>query len=375
MASIRKRPDRPKPWQLRYIDPEGKERAEHFARKGDAERRRDQLLGDRARGEWVDPDRSRLTVGKWAEEWMRGRVHLKPKTLAGYESLLRTQVLPRWRDVRLAGVQHAEVVAWVASMRANVSASRTRQAYHLLSSMLDAAVLDRRLASNPAGGVALPRLPRKERRYLDHGEVAALADACGEYRVFVLTLAYTGIRWGEAAALRVRYLDLMRGRLEIVEAVTEVNGVTVFGPPKTHQTRTVPIPAFLRDLLAVHVRERPRDALVFDAPRGGVLRVNNFRRGVWNDACTSVGLEGLVPHELRHTAASLAIASGASVKGVQAMLGHASATLTLDRYGHLFRDELEGVAKRLDAAARASLTDQGRTKRSASVRQLRPRTL
>jgi integrase len=370
MASIRKRANRPKPWQLRYVDPEGRERAEHFARKGDAERRRDQLLGDTARGEWVDRDRSRLTVGEWAEEWMRGRVHLKPKTLAGYRSLLDTQVLPRWRDARLAGVQHAEVVAWVAAMRAEVSASRTRQAYHLLHSMLDAAVLDRRLATNPAAGVALPRLPRRERRYLTHAEVVALARACGEHDVLVLTLAYTGIRWGEATALRVRRVDTMRGRVEVVEAVAEVNGALVVGPPKTHQTRTVPVPAFLRDLLAEHIAGRDQDALVFSAPRGGILRGSNFRRQVWNDACARVGLEGLVPHELRHTAASLAIAAGASVKGVQAMLGHASATLTLDRYGHLFGDELDGVAQRLDVAARAA-TDQGRTKPLAPVRQLR----
>lgn len=75
---------------------------------------------------------------------------------------------------------------------------------------------------------------------------------------------------------------------------------------------------------------------------------------MFDPAAREVGLEGLVPHELRHTAASLAIASGASVKGVQAMLGHASATLTLDRYGHLFGDELDAVADRIDAAARTA---------------------
>jgi len=110
---------------------------------------------------------------------------------------------------------------------------------------------------------------------------------------------------------------------------------------------------------------RPDD-LVFGAPRGGVLRSGSFRRGTWNRACVAVGLgelvtaagkpryRGLVPHELRHTAASLAIDSGASVKSVQAMLGHASATLTLDRYGHLFGDELDALAGRLDAAARSA---------------------
>jgi len=80
--------------------------------------------------------------------------------------------------------------------------------------------------------------------------------------------------------------------------------------------------------------------------------VQNFRRRCFDRAATQVGLQGLVPHELRHTAASLAIASGATVKSVQRMHGHASATLTLDRYGHLFADELDAVADRLDHALR-----------------------
>src|SRR5262249_52187815 len=151
-------------------------------------------------------------------------------------------------------ITNAEVVAWVASMRsAGLSASRTRQAYHLLSTMLDAAVRDRRVATNPAAGVNLPRLPRKERRYLDHGQLLALAEACDPYRPLVLVLGYCGLRWGEAAALRVRRVDTMRGRLEIAESVTEIHGEAVFGTPKTHQSRSVPVPAFVRDMLAAHV--------------------------------------------------------------------------------------------------------------------------
>src|SRR6266511_1031614 len=302
-------------WRARYRAPDGSERSKTFRRRSDAERFLTTVEASKLRGEWVAPERSRLTVGEWASEWMAGRVHLKPKTIASYESLLRTRILPRWAAVPLASITNAKVVAWVAGLQADdLSPSRTRQAYQILSAMLDAAVRDRRLPSNPAAGVNLPRIPRKERRYLDHAQVEALADECGPYRPLVLTLAYCGLRWGEAAALRLRRVDLMRGRLEIAEAVTEVNGHLVFGPPKTHQTRSVPLPAFLRDELTVHVAGRAPDAFVFCAPGGGVLRVSNFRRR-WFDAATrAAGLDGLVPHELRHTAASLAIASGASVK-------------------------------------------------------------
>jgi integrase len=100
-----------------------------------------------------------------------------------------------------------------------------------------------------------------------------------------------------------------------------------------------------------------------------VLRVNDFRSRAFDAATRSVGLDGFVPHELRHTAASLAIAAGASVKAVQSMLGHASATMTLDLYGHLFGDELDDVAARVDVAARTARVS--RPDRGLAVMQLR----
>ena len=167
-------------------------------------------------------------------------------------------------------------------------------------------------------------------------------------------LAYTGVRFGELAALRVVGLDLLRRRATVAESVTAVNGVLTWGTPKGHEHRDVPIPRFLVEELAAYVAGRGPDRLVFEAPHGGVLRASNFRRDVFGPAARTAGFEGLVPHELRHTAASLAIASGADVKVVQQMLGHKSATMTLDLYGHLFPDRLDEVADALDAAARAA---------------------
>jgi integrase len=91
------------------------------------------------------------------------------------------------------------------------------------------------------------------------------------------------------------------------------------------------------------------DQLVRKTPRGGLLRLQNFRHAVFDRAARSAGLVDLTPHGLRHTAASLAVASGADVKVVQQMLGHASATMTLDLYGHLYGDRLDEVADRMDA--------------------------
>jgi integrase len=115
-------------------------------------------------------------------------------------------------------------------------------------------------------------------------------------------------------------------------------------------------------------RYRPGpDDLVFPSAAQTPLRVQSFRRWHFDRAAVAAGLDGLVPHELRHTAASLAIASGASIKGVQSMLGHASAAMTLDRYGHLFGDELDAVADRMDAARADWLRTEGGL---ASVRRL-----
>ena len=146
MASIKTRPDGR--WRARYRDPRGKEHAGHFATKGAAQGWLDEQTAALVRSEWVDPRRSTLTVGAWSEPWMAGRVHLKPKTVAGYESLLQTRILPTWGAVQLADVTNGDVVAWVARTRRDVSASRTRQATHVLSAMLDAAVRDRRSPSN-----------------------------------------------------------------------------------------------------------------------------------------------------------------------------------------------------------------------------------
>jgi integrase len=117
--------------------------------------------------------------------------------------------------------------------------------------------------------------------------------------------------------------------------------------------KVVHLPRFLVDDLAEHVAGRAPDELVFASSTGTVMRVRNARRAWLHRAAVAVELPGLTPHELRHTAASLAVSAGANVKAVQRMLGHAKATMTLDVYADLFDDDLEAVADRLDAIARA----------------------
>lgn len=360
MASVEKRTrDGRTSWQARWRDPAGRQRKRTFPRKSDAEQYLTGVEHSVLVGAYVDPSRSLVTVGAWAAQWLAGQVQLKASTRYRYESLLRCQVLPTWERVPLAKVSHADVTAWVSRLSASgLSPATVRQAYRVLSLVLALAVRDDRLSRNPADGAPLPRVVTAPRRFLTHEQVSALAAATGQHALAVRVLAYCGLRFGELAALRVSRVDLMRRRVEIVESVTEVNGRAVFGTPKSHQGRSVPVPRFLVDELAEHVAGKAPTDLVFCSPAGGVLRVGNFRRRCFDRAAHEVGLAGLTPHELRHTAASLAIASGASVKGVQRMLGHASAAMTLDVYSGLFDDDLDAVADRLDAAARDSRVPQ-----------------
>jgi integrase len=171
--------------------------------------------------------------------------------------------------------------------------------------------------------------------------------------VLVDTAAYSGMRAGELAALRVGRLDLLAGRAEVVESITEVAGKLVAGPTKTNLRRTVRLPRFLCDELGAYLADRPHEpgAHVFTMSAGGPLRQSSVTTKLFKPAVRAVGLDPRLRfHDLRHTCASLLIREGASVKAIQAQLGHATASVTLDRYGHLFPDELEHLADRLERA-------------------------
>ena len=355
MSSIEKRSRNGRVrWYVRYRDPVGKQRNKAFDRKIDAERYLTTIESAKLSGTYIDPKRGALTVGAFAEQWTAAHAHLKSSTRDRYASLLRQHVRPRWASVRLSDVRHADVQVWVSDLAATRSASTAIKAHRVLSLILSLAVRDGRLIRNPAEGVGLPREVQRDRRYLTHQQVQKLAQAAGDQGLAILFLAYTGVRFGEMAALRVGRVDVLRRQVEIADAVTAVNGVLVWGTPKGHSRRWVSVPRFVAEALADHVAGKAADQLVFTSSNGTVLRASNFRRDVWDRAVKRTGLDGLVPHGLRHTAASLAIAAGADVKVVQQMLGHKSATMTLDLYGHLFESRLDEVADRLDAAARAS---------------------
>ena len=137
--------------------------------------------------------------------------------------------------------------------------------------------------------------------------------------------------------------------MTITASATHVTGRGIVeSTTKTKRARHVPVPGPVWDRLKAELPDDP-NALVFPRQRGGLLPIEEYRRA-FDKACAQVGIEGLVPHGLRHTTASLAISAGANVKVVQRMLGHATAAMTLDLYGHLLDDDLTGVADALGKA-------------------------
>jgi integrase len=218
----------------------------------------------------------------------------------------------------------------------------------VLSSAIDCGFLDH----NPTKGMKLPRDRRSEMACLTAEEVEGLAAAMPDrYKSLIHVLAYGGLRWGEAAALRRARCDLSTGVLLVAESLADVNGKAIFGQTKTYRVRKTRIPDFLVDELREHRQQvgAAADALVFTAPRGGPLRNANFRQRVWYRALDKAGIPRSTRiHDLRHTCASLLIRQGVHPKAIQQHLGHSSINITMDRYGHLLPDQFDDLASRLD---------------------------
>ena len=313
------------------------------------------------RGEWADPKLGKTSYQAWADRWMGVHAHLKPKTVAGYESLLRSLVLPEFGSSNLARIEPIQVREWVSQLTAGgLSASRIRQAYQLLSASLKAAVESGYVARSPCVGVKLPKATKREMLFLNGVEIERLARSIVEpYGIVVRFAAYSGLRFGEVTALRVGRIDLLGGRVRVVEAYSDVAGTLHLGPPKSGKERTVPIPRFLCEQLGPALEGKSMEDLAFTAPEGGVLRQGNFYHRQYKPAVEVARLDpDLRFHDLRHTCAALLVAKGAHPRAIMEHLGHSSITVTMDRYGHLFPDEKERLAKGLDDTFREAKSKQ-----------------
>ena len=352
----------PERYRARYRGPDGQEHSQTFDKKGVANRFLITDEGKKAEGTWIDPSEGQVKLADYAEQSLVGKLDLKPKTRGSYESLIDTCIKPTLGHLCLSAITPEVIDEWVTGLLTRsprgLGPSRTRQAYNLLGAIFKKAVPKRLVRVSPCQleKGELPRLTSASPRYLIAVEVKGLSEVTDPpYDVLVLLLAYTGIRFGEAAALRRGRRDILHRRLLIAESLGEVNGHLVFGETKTHQQRKVVLPEFLRDALDDHLRTvvgSRSDSLVFTGPNGGPLRYSNFRNRYWLRAVERARLEPLNIHALRHTFASLAASSGATVKLVQTQLGHKDPALTLRVYQHLFPDDLDPLAARMDEVFR-----------------------
>ena len=317
------------------------------------------------RGDFVAPSKGRAKVGDLAPEWLeRKSATTEPSHSRMLDSASRIHVEPVWGAVPVNKVSATGVRNWSASMTgAGRSATTVLRALGVLAGILDDAIADGRIAKNPARGLdpkkrEKPTKPKRKHVYLDHDAVARLADESGEHRALVLTLAYTGIRWGEAVALRVRHVDEVRRRLLVIDNAVQLGVDHAVGDPKDDEPREVPVPKFLIAELKNQILGRGPDDLVFGDGASYLPRTKT-NGGWFAGAVKRPQVQRITPHGLRHTAASLAISTGANVLVVSRMLGHETPQVTLRTYADLFDTDLDEVSSALDTAHRRSVSKRG----------------
>ena len=355
MATVKRRSDRGNRWEVRYRDPFGRQRARLFDRKVDAERFVVSVEHSKLTGSYVDPSAGRITFRSFAEEWRQMQVH-RPGTAQSVEQQLRRHVYPSIGHRPIAAIRATEIQGMVQRIGAQLAPSTVEVIYGRVVAVFRAAVRDRVVTASPCVDIRKPAKPPPSMlEVLSGDEVLAQAAAMPErYRALVLAGAGTGLRPGELFGLTVDRVDFLRRSVRVDRQLARVrgDGVTLTAPKTSASYRAVPLARTIADVLAAHLSRWPASGdpgLVFTNERGAPIQQHPFAV-VWGRSARRAGLPAwATPHDLRHYFASVLIRSGASVKVVQARLGHSSAKTTLDVYGHLFADEEDRTRAAIDA--------------------------
>ena len=374
MGGITKRPDGK--WRARWREyPGAKEQSKHFPRRIDAEDHLAQVRADLLRGSYIDPRAGQTTFRDFAEEWRQIQTH-RASTSHQVESYLRNHVYPVLGDKPLGGVRRTQIQAMVKGLSESLAPATVEVVYRHTAAVFKAAAADRLIASTPCVDIPLPKREPRVVLPLEVDAVQALAGAMPSHASAMIALAAgTGMRQGECFGLTLDRVDLLR-RTVTIDRQTDPEGSASLTPPKTLSShRTVPLPDVVVLALAAHIKRHPvgDDGRIFRPARGTHWRRNRFRE-VLRRARADVGglvaaghlpLTATVPesmtfHDLRHFYASLLIRHGESVKVVQARLGHASASETLDTYSHLWPDSEDTTRAAVDSVL-GSVADYSRT--------------
>lgn len=385
-----------KRWIARWVDHDGQERMKAFDKRVQADhhiRRTTTAIGT---GTYADPQRSAVTFGVVADAWLKvteaaGRTS---KTVEGYRGLLEVAILPKWDGHALKDISHENLQTWFTwlstdpaarkhpkrdadgkPIQTGLSPSRVIQIHNVMHQVFNYAIRCKYLAVNPADHIQRPSKPQGKELALTHDQVRRLADAIAKaekavrhrkdtiaprtspYALagMVLLLAYGGLRFGECVALRVSDVDIKNRRIVVSKSITQVRGKGwVEGGTKTHQDRRVPIlTTELADALTAATEGRGAADYLFPGPDGKAMTIGWFNAR-FTKAVEALGVEGVTPHTLRHTAGSLALSEGASVVTTQKLLGHRNATTTMNVYSHMLPDDFDNLAARMDAATKGS---------------------
>ncbi|MDO5698717.1 MAG: tyrosine-type recombinase/integrase [Dermatophilus congolensis] len=342
-------------WQASFVRPDGMRQfaPDTFARKGDAsiwlsERRAELVAGD-----WIDPSAGRILLRDYAPTWIRER-RLAIQTRDNYRTAWRLHIEPVLGSVALADITPARVRSWRSHLLANGrSEGTTAKAYRLLRAILNTAVDDERIKSNPCRIKGASDEAHSSRHVASVPQVYALADAVGgRYRVFILAAAFTGLRWAELVALRRSDLDLDNGLVYVRRAFVERTGGPVAKLPKGEKVRVVTLPNVLVVELTGHLAEYVEpdaSALVFAGAKGCVPRRSSWRTTArWAGSRDAAGLpKDFHFHDLRHTGNHLMAQSGASTRELMDRMGHSTMRAALI-YQHATHERAHELATRLD---------------------------
>lgn len=293
-------------------------------------------------GNWVDPSHEILNFKEYASIWRATKGSISGKTLGTYDSQLRLHLNPYFGEKPITAVTASEVRKWVGKLSEDkVGATTIRQSYRLMRQIMESAFLEERITRNPCNGIKLPKIVTTDKRGLTREELNALAEECGSYGPIILFLGTTGLRVGEALALKVGDLDLIGSAVAVNRSWTkDETGRRVMGAStKTGASRIVPISPNVLAALRPFFESKSSEDWLFTGPSGKVMDYDWLRQRIFMPAANALGMSGITIHSLRHTCASLLIKLKAPITTVSYILGHASVKMTLDTYGHNYEDD------------------------------------
>lgn len=355
MASIERRelPSGNISWRVRWYDGSGRLKTRSFKTQREARKYRTGVesvgAAERPRGAG-----DRITVGEALDLWLA----VNEERLTEKTRVVNASAAGRLSSIAAVRVDRATPEA-VREAVSELSPHVARQSVNAVKGALrHVQGLGWEVLPSTAN-MASPRPPETRQRALSIDEVEAVADEIGGHHgEIVRLLAYTGLRVGELAGLEVRDYSPHRGRIKVVRAVSWPKGGAVVGRPKTKAgEREVPVIGAARSIIERRIAERPEEhqhpyaPIVLGARRGSRWNPNNWRRDAgWNRALDSLNLGRVRLHDLRHTYASLVRRAGADVYVLQRVLGHREIATTIDRYGHLYDDEVDELGNALNQA-------------------------